>query len=180
MEDLTGQLKNSRVLNIRMGTRQYSIDGHWGLVLICGIQVRCSFFLIYPVFMMLIVPSLLFPKAWNRITQSFKTQDKYKGRDIRTEDFAVCLAIFRSSFTNPTRLHPPSSDSKDIALTSAASSSSTTATRRLSRRTGVLSRIRRRELPSIIMLILSTDNLSGMFSLERIWEDERWRPGRLV
>lgn len=30
MGDLTGQLKNSRVLDIRMGTRQYSIDGHWG------------------------------------------------------------------------------------------------------------------------------------------------------
>lgn len=55
---------------------------------------------------MLIVPSLSFLKAWNRITQSFKTQDKYKGRDIHTEDLPVCLAIFRSSFTNSTRFAP--------------------------------------------------------------------------
>ena len=36
----------------------------------------------------------LFHKVWNHATQSYITQDKYKGREVRSEDFPSVLASF--------------------------------------------------------------------------------------
>jgi hypothetical protein len=103
MEDLTGRLKRPCVIDLKMGTRQYGLDATSTKkksqrkkcdrttsrtlgVRVCGMQVSPSFS-----FVML---KLIRLKIWNKVTQSYVTQDKYSGREVRPDEFDSVLKSF--------------------------------------------------------------------------------------
>ncbi|PIL36845.1 hypothetical protein GSI_00535 [Ganoderma sinense ZZ0214-1] len=80
MEDLTGRLKSSCVLDLKMGTRQYGMDAT--LAKKKSQRKKCD------------RTTSRTLGVWNHVTQAYVVQDKYKGREVRPDDFPTVLASF--------------------------------------------------------------------------------------
>ncbi|KAG6911753.1 hypothetical protein DXG01_008003 [Tephrocybe rancida] len=91
MEDLTGRLKHPCVMDLKMGTRQYGMDATSAKKK--SQRKKCD----RTTSRSLGVRVCVLAKVWNQVTESYTTQDKYRGREIRSEDFDAVLASFLSN-----------------------------------------------------------------------------------
>ncbi|TCD71371.1 hypothetical protein EIP91_011142 [Steccherinum ochraceum] len=82
MEDLTGRMKHPCVLDLKMGTRQYGMDATAAKKK--SQRKKCD----------RTTSRSLGVRVWNHVTQSYHTQDKYKGREVRPEEFSSVLGSF--------------------------------------------------------------------------------------